>query len=109
MQRDKAMDAVADEPVANETFELRAGALRLALRPDIGGSIAGLWHGDLPVLRSTAPAQLALARSSGCFPLVPYSNRLGYRRFRWKGRDYSTAANFDDSPHSLHGVGWRRA
>jgi aldose 1-epimerase len=89
--------------------ELRAGALRLALRPDLGGSIAGLWHGAEPVLRSTEPAALAAAQASACYPLVPYSNRLGYRRFRWKGEDYTTAPNFDASPHSLHGVGWRRA
>jgi aldose 1-epimerase len=60
------------------------------------------------VLRSTAPAALDAARASGCFPLVPYANRLGYRRFRWKGVDHSTQPNFDDSPHSLHGVGWQR-
>jgi aldose 1-epimerase len=40
--------------------------------------------------------------------LVPYSNRLGYRHFRWKGHEYTTQPNFDDSPHSLHGVGWLR-
>ena len=45
---------------------------------------------------------------SGCYPLVPYSNRLGYRRFRFKGKDYQTAPNFDDNPHSVHGVGWKR-
>ena len=70
-------------------FELRAGALRLALRPDLGGCIAGLWHRDLPVLRCTEPAALASRAAVGCFPLVPYSNRLGYRRFRWKGNDYT--------------------
>ena len=91
-----------------DSFELHAGALRLALRPDLGGSIAGLWHRDTPVLRSTEPAALASPRLSGSFPLVPYSNRLGYRRFRWKGHDYTTQANFDGSPHSLHGVGWQR-
>jgi aldose 1-epimerase len=42
------------------------------------------------------------------FALVPYSNRLGYRRFRWRGRDYATRANVTDSPHSLHGLGWQR-
>ena len=92
----------------SSSFELRAGGLRLALRPDIGGSIAGLWHGATPILRSTEPSALATSRSAGAFPLVPYSNRLGYRRFRWKGRDYTTAPNFDASPHSLHGVGWLR-
>jgi aldose 1-epimerase len=89
-------------------FELHAGALRLALRPDLGGSIAGLWHRHLPVLRCTEPAELSAARQSGCFPLLPYSNRLAYRRFRWKGVDHATLPNFDDSPHSVHGVGWRR-
>ncbi|TMH27603.1 MAG: aldose 1-epimerase [Betaproteobacteria bacterium] len=88
------------------TIELHAGALRLALRADLGGSIAGLWHRDTPILRSCEPALLSGARQSGCFPLVPYSNRLGFRHFRWKGREYTTQPNFEDSPHSLHGVGW---
>lgn len=90
-------------------FELRAAALRLALRPDLGGCIAGLWHRDNAVLRCGDPAQMSAARASACYPLVPYSNRLAYRRFRWKGRDYATAPNFDASPHSVHGVGWQRA
>ncbi len=93
---------------SRSSFELRAGALRLALRPDLGGSIAGLWHGATPILRSTEPAALASSRDAAGYALVPYSNRLGYRRFRWKGRDYTTAPNFDGSPHSLHGVGWLR-
>ena len=93
---------------ATPAFELHAGALRLALRPDLGGSIAGLWHRDQPVLRSTEPAQLESARKSGCFPLLPYSNRLGFRQFRWKGQSYTTRPNFEGSAHSLHGVGWMR-
>jgi aldose 1-epimerase len=95
--------------MSTPSIELRAGALRLALRPDLGGCMAGLWRDDLPVLRSTEAADLQASRPSGCYPLVPYSNRLGYRRFRWQGKDYSTAANFDDSPHSVHGVAWQRA
>ena len=74
----------------DNVFELHAGALRLALRPDLGGSMAGLWHRGTPIMRSTEPALLEQARHSASFPLVPYSNRLGYRRFRWKGRDYTT-------------------
>lgn len=90
-------------------LELRAGELRLALRPDLGASIAGLWCGELPVLRSTDGAALERARLSACYPLVPYSGRLGHRRFRWHGQDYTTQPNFDDSPHSVHGMGWQRA
>ena len=90
------------------TLELRAGALRLALRPDLGGAIAGLWLGEVPVLRSTEGAALGSARLSGCYPLAPYSNRLGYRRFRWLNKDHTTQPNFDDNPHSVHGLAWQR-
>lgn len=90
------------------SFELHAGALRLALRPDLGGCIAGLWHRETPILRSTEPVELSASRPSACYPLVPYSNRIGYARFRWKGRDYTTRPNFGDSPHSVHGTGWLR-
>jgi aldose 1-epimerase len=93
---------------AKGTVELCAGALRLALRADLGGSIAGLWHQDTPILRSTEPDSLARSRQAACYPLVPYSNRLGNKRFRWQGRDHTTETNFDDNPHSVHGVGWLR-
>ena len=96
------------ETTITTSLELRAGDLRLALRPDLGGAIAGLWLGDVPVLRSTEPADLDSSRVSGCYALAPYSNRLGYRKFRWLGQDHSTQPNFDDNPHSLHGVGWQR-
>jgi aldose 1-epimerase len=89
-------------------IELRCGELRLALRADLGGAIAGLWRGGLPVLRSTEPGELTSSRLSGCYPLAPYSNRLGYRRFRWLGQDHTTQPNFDDNPHSVHGVAWQR-
>ncbi|HEY0817237.1 MAG TPA: aldose 1-epimerase [Rhizobacter sp.] len=88
--------------------ELQAGALRLAVRPDLGGCVAGLWHGDSAVLLSSPPASLRASRPSGSFPLVPYSNRIGHRRFEWLGRHHTTEPNFGDSPHSLHGVAWLR-
>ena len=94
---------------ASPSFELHAGALRLALRPDLGGCIAGLWHRDTPILRGVEPTALATSRASGSYPLVPYSNRLGYRHFRWKGHEYTTQPNFEDNPHSVHGVGWLRS
>jgi aldose 1-epimerase len=94
---------------SNNKLELHAGALRLAVRPGFGGSIAGLWHHDTPVMRSTEPAELTGARMSANYPLVPYSNRMGYRHFRWEGKEYTTAANFGENPHSVHGVAWMRA
>jgi aldose 1-epimerase len=60
------------------------------------------------VLRSVEPAALEAPRQGASFALVPYSNRLGYRRFQWAGKSHTTAPNFADSPHSLHGTGWLR-
>ncbi len=60
-------------------------------------------------MRSVEPAELGQPRLGACFPLAPYSNRLGYRHFRWQGCEYTTAANFEGCPHSLHGVAWQRA
>jgi hypothetical protein len=96
---------MSDSPVC----ELRAGALRAAVRPDLGASLAGLWWQGEPLLRSCEPGLLAGPRQSACFALLPYSNRIGHCRFDWRGQSYRTRPNFDDHPHSLHGVGWQRA
>lgn len=85
--------------------QLQQGSLRLALRPDIGGAIAGLWFDGVPVLRSCEAPALGNVRESACYPLVPYSNRIAQRQFSWLGRAYTLAANCDE-PHNLHGTGW---
>jgi aldose 1-epimerase len=88
--------------------QLRQGAIRLALRPDLGAAIAGLWLDDVPVLRSCEPHELRSSRDSGCFVLVPYSNRIAQRQFGWLGRQYTLAPNSDE-PHNMHGTGWQDA
>lgn len=88
-----------------QVFELKAGALRLALRPDLGGAIAGLWHQGLPVLRSCEPEQLGASCDAASYPLVPYSNRVDHGRFQWRGQSYQLTPNTDAGPHALHGVG----
>ena len=90
----------------SSVVQLQQGALRLALRADLGGAIAGLWLDGLPVLRSCEPQDLTGVRASGCFALVPYSNRIGQRRFSWLGRDYKLASSTSNEPHNLHGVAW---
>lgn len=44
----------------------------------------------------------------GCFPLVPYGNRIAHGQFRWRGTNYRLKRNFGDQPHTIHGVGWQR-
>jgi len=85
--------------------QLQQGAMRLALRPDLGGAVAGLWFDGLPVLRSCEPQALQGVRDAGLFALVPYSNRIARRQFGWLGRRYALAPNSDE-PHNLHGTAW---
>ena len=56
---------------------LACGELRCDLRPDLGAAIAGLWLGPVAVLRSTDALAMDNPRQGGCFPLVPFSNRIG--------------------------------
>jgi aldose 1-epimerase len=88
--------------------ELKSGSLRCELAPELGGCIAGFWLGDVPILRSAPVAQLESARQSGCYPLVPFSNRIGHASLVWHGTQHPLVRNNGDEPHAIHGVGWQR-
>ena len=84
---------------------LRAGTLSLDLAPALGGSIWRFDAGDLPVLRRTAVGS-ASALDTGCFPLVPYVNRIRDGRFSCGGREVTLLPNMAGDPNPLHGQGW---
>jgi aldose 1-epimerase len=90
------------------SIELACDGLRCQIAPALGGCIAGLWLGDVPVLRSTPAAQLATARQAGSYPLVPFSNRIGHATLQWQGTSHPLVRNNGDEPHAIHGVGWQR-
>jgi aldose 1-epimerase len=94
--------------MVSQALHLRSGDLRCDIRPELGGSIAGLWLGELPVLRSTAAEALSAVRQAGSFPLVPFSNRLGQARLQWAGTSHPLVQFRADEPHAIHGVGWQR-
>ncbi|MCV9961747.1 aldose 1-epimerase [Pararhizobium sp. BT-229] len=75
-----------------------------------GGIVLGLWwerdNGRIPLLRE-APRDDADALASGCYPLVPFGNRVKDNRFRFNGRDCSFKPNTDWDKHYLHGEGWQ--
>lgn len=89
-------------------IEMKAGRLRCELQPELGGCIAGFWMDGVPVLRSTPAAELSSARQSACYPLVPYSNRIGQASLVWQGTQHPLVRNNGDEPHAIHGVGWLR-
>ena len=98
------------EPTAAMTLALKlaSGALRCEIAPTLGGAIAGLWLGDVPVLRSGAATLLHSVRESASYPLVPYSNRIGNGDLHWAGTQHVLAHNFAPEPHAIHGVGWQQ-
>ena len=89
-------------------LSLRAGDLRCDIHPDLGGSLAGLWLGQIPVLDSVDPASMTTVRQAASYPLVPFSNRIGYGQLHWAGTNHPLITNFAPEPHTIHGVGWQR-
>ncbi len=88
---------------------LIANPLRCEIVPSLGGCIAGLWRGDVAVLRSPGAGGLHAARQSGSYPLVPFSNRIAHATLAWEGTNHPLVKNFGTEPHAIHGVGWTRA
>src|SRR5438309_7552104 len=89
---------------------LTCGPLSLVLRPALGGSIARFDYeaGDaekVPVFRGISPGQGGIL-DQGCFPLVPFVNRVRGGRFAFRGREICLAPNLPGDPSPLHGTGW---
>jgi aldose 1-epimerase len=87
---------------------LHAGAWKAGLLPELGGAVAYLTRDGRNVLRR-APDGVDDPLEMGCFPLVPYANRISHGRFTFAGKAYRVPLNFGDHPHSLHGTGWQSA
>lgn len=87
--------------------------LTLELAPACGGAIASFrLHRDTETIELMRPASPeALASNdpllTGCFPLVPFSNRIENGEFSYNGRQVGLSPNMPPHPHPLHGQGWR--
>ena len=88
---------------------LSRGPDSLVVLPDAGGSILGWTRGGVDLLRHPSPEAVIGMHpgAMGCFPMVPYCNRIGFRRFVWEETPHELAPNFGDHPHAIHGVGWK--
>lgn len=84
---------------------LVAGDWWVEVRPELGGAITALTHAGAPVLRPTPPGT-AEVLETGCFPLVPYANRIAGGRFSFEGREVRLPVLPRFAPHALHGDGW---
>jgi aldose 1-epimerase len=97
-------------PAKENTVELVAGESRVLVCPAIGGAIARYAWRESQVLRRAPDAAIAegQVRQMGCYPLVPYSNRIGHARLPFGNEIFTLRPNFLPEPHALHGVGWQR-
>lgn len=85
-------------------ISVTAAGYELLLAPEIGGSIATLTFEGRTVLRGSDTPVNPL--DCGCFPLVPYCNRIRGGSFRFRGRQVTIAPNMAGDPSPLHGDGW---
>lgn len=88
-------------------LNLSNGNLHCILRPDLGGSIQSLTFAGVPVLREP-PAVIHTVRDMGCFPMVPFSNRVAKARLHWQGTDHPLIKMGTTEEHAMHGIAWQR-
>src|SRR5438105_598341 len=91
--------------------QLTRGDDSLVVAPEYGGAIVGWTRGGAHLFRRPTPEAVLLGRPGGmgCFPLVPFCNRIAKARFAVAGQAHELAANFGDHIHAIHGSGWQMA
>jgi aldose 1-epimerase len=93
----------------NSALKIKSGAWQCEVAPALGGCLAGLWFDGKPVLRSPGAQALTSARQSGCYVLVPFSNRLSQAVLQWQGTSHPLVKNNGTEAHAIHGIGWQRS
>lgn len=99
--------------MSSNTLHLRDGITQLTLAPGVGGAIANwtvvatgqslLRPTDQQALEAATPRQL------GCYPLVPWSNRITKGGFDNPEGWLALQANAQNSPLPIHGSAWQQA
>ena len=102
---------VADKDVHALAF----GAMRATVRAADGGRVASLWRDDpkgrrVDVLVPMAPGAYdpQIWPKAGCYPLVPWSNRIRDARFPFGGRTIALPPHPASAPHAVHGFAQTR-
>lgn len=89
---------------------LSAGPMRAVVAPALGAAILSLTRDGVPLLRPTPDeaVERGEVRRTGCYPMLPFANRIAAGRFLFAGRWHQLRPNVSDMPHALHGIGWQR-
>jgi aldose 1-epimerase len=86
---------------------LQHGDTRLSLDAARGGAIREFSWRDRAIFRPTPGSAGADPFDLGCFPMVPYANRIAHGQFSFGARAVQLKQNCPNEPHPLHGEGWR--
>lgn len=89
-------------------IKLSNSAFTVVVRPQVGGSIASFVdQSGTPIFRTALEPDYDDPRSSACFPLVPFSNRILQGRFSFRGENVRLEPNVPGTDRTAHGFGWR--
>jgi aldose 1-epimerase len=90
-----------------KTITIAAGGLRAEIVPSLGGGLAHLdMLGDrspVPIFRPWPEGGTDDPNRLASYVLVPWSNRISGRGFRFEGRFHPLEPNFPGEPFPLHG------
>lgn len=105
----------ADVNASVGAHQINAGHLHARVQPADGGRIAEFWAAlpDGRRLDIIVPMQVAgfapgAWPKAGCYPLVPYSNRIRNAEFPFEGQEVRLPPYPAERPHALHGFTQQR-
>ena len=92
--------------LSRQLHHLAAHGFELDVQPGYGGRLVSLRHDGENVFYPDAQPATSNILAAGCFPLVPFSNRIRRGAFEFAGRTYHLDRNWDGDEHAIHGNGW---
>lgn len=109
------MSAAPATNPAPAVHALAAGPMRATVRAGDGGRVAALWREDPKGRRVDVLVPMAgdaydphVWPKAGCYPLVPWSNRIRDAAFSFGGRSVQLPAHPSAAPHVVHGFAHTR-
>jgi aldose 1-epimerase len=94
---------------ASDQTEIASHDWRIKIDAARGGQIVECTWRKQEILASGQPGLWPVDQHAGCFPLVPFSNRIRDAEFTFEGSKVRLSEPDFAMPHALHGIGWRQA
>lgn len=89
-----------------QTKLIKNSYLSLVVNP-LFGAIYNIWDDkNAPLLWQPGYNRNAVSPVGGCFPLIPYANRIKNARFSFNNREFDIDGQKCEPTHALHGDGW---